>query len=81
VADQLAVGLGGKGSLADNDHHLSPTRTAKADQHPATQRMVGAILGMVFAAYDLNIHWDSVVAPWPHDDHDVPPKDIGRLLV
>jgi hypothetical protein len=68
VADQLEVGFGGQGSLADHDHHRRPTRTAKADQHPATQRMVGAILGMVCAVYDLNIHWDAVVAPLPHDD-------------
>jgi hypothetical protein len=81
MADQLDVGFGGKGRIADNDHHLSPVRTTKADQHPAKQRMVRAILGMVFAAYDLNIDWDSVVAPLQHDDHDVQPKDIGRILV
>jgi hypothetical protein len=36
---------------------------------------------MVFAAYDRNLDWDAVVAPWPHDDHDVPPTDIGHILV
>ena len=38
-------------------------------------------MGIVFDAYELTIHGDSVVAPWPDDDYDVQPKDRGCILV
>src|SRR5688572_17142696 len=81
MAEQLDVGFGSKGGIADNDPHLSAVRTTKADQLLAKQRIIGAIMGMVFAAYDLKIHWNSVVAPLQHDNLQVQPKDIGRRLV